>query len=61
VDDADAIEILPGIIPKIIENLKERIPKPIIAGGLISDDDDIHKSLHAGAAAVSTIKSRLWL
>jgi glycerol uptake operon antiterminator len=61
VDDTDAIEILPGIIPKIIGVLAKRIFKPIIAGGLISDADDVREALHAGATAISTSKATLWI
>lgn len=61
VDDADAVEILPGIIPKIIGILSRLVPKPIIAGGLISDAQDVSQSLHAGAQAISTSKQELWL
>jgi glycerol uptake operon antiterminator len=61
VDTTDAVEILPGIIPKIIGILSGRMAKPIIAGGLISDAEDARKSLNAGAAAISTTKEALWL
>jgi len=53
---ADAIEILPGLMPKVIRRLSGLIDKPIIAGGLISDREDILAALNAGAAAISTTK-----
>ena len=55
-DYTDAIEILPGLMPKVIRRLAEQINKPIIAGGLISDNEDVHAALNAGAVAVSTTK-----
>ncbi len=58
---ADAIEILPGIIPKIIKVLAGCIEKPIIAGGLIADSEDVRSVLNAGASAVSSSNSSLWL
>ena len=33
---------------------------PVIAGGLISDKEDIIAALDAGAAAISTTKEELW-
>lgn len=54
------VEIMPGIMPEIIERLKIEIKIPIIAGGLISDKKDIIAALSAGADAVSTTKTGLW-
>ena len=56
----DMIEIMPGIMPEIIEKLKYEIKLPIIAGGLISDKKDVIAALSAGADAVSTTKEELW-
>ena len=53
---ADAIEILPGLMPKVIKRLTECMDKPVIAGGLISDREDVESALNAGAVAVSTTK-----
>ena len=61
VDDTDAIEILPGVIPKIITRLTQSMQKPIIAGGLIADGDDVRDSLQAGATAISTTRDKLWI
>ncbi|MBC2850740.1 glycerol-3-phosphate responsive antiterminator [Cetobacterium sp. 8H] len=52
----DAIEILPGVMPKIIQKLCKKSSIPIIAGGLISDEEDIEIALKSGAVAVSTTK-----
>ena len=56
----DMIEIMPGIMPEIIEKLKNEIKLPLIAGGLISDKKDVIAALSAGADAVSTTKEELW-
>lgn len=56
----DIIEIMPGIMPEIIEKLKNEIKLPLIAGGLISDKKDVIAALSAGADAVSTTKEELW-
>jgi len=58
-DYVDAIEILPGLMPKVIRRLARLTNKPIIAGGLISDQEDVQSALDAGAAAVSTTKLKL--
>ena len=55
-DYADAVEILPGLMPKVIRRLAGLTDKPIIAGGLITDRQDVKSALDAGAAAVSTTK-----
>ena len=57
---ADMIEIMPGVLPKVIENLRNRVNVPIIAGGLIETSEEIRSALEVGAAAVSTGCSKLW-
>lgn len=56
----DAVEIMPGIMPKILEQLREESDLPLIAGGLLQDRRDIIAALEAGADAVSTTKEALW-
>ncbi|MEF9975417.1 MAG: glycerol-3-phosphate responsive antiterminator [Oscillospiraceae bacterium] len=58
---ADAVEILPGVMPKIIKGLCASIEKPIIAGGLITDKEDVMNALSAGAVAVSSTNSAVWI
>ena len=57
---ADAIDILPGTMPRVIERLSHRVHQPIIASGLIVDKQDIMSALSAGALAVSTTSMDLW-
>ena len=52
--DCDLIEVLPGLMPKIIRRVAQLTGKPVIAGGLISDKEDVTSALSAGAVAVST-------
>jgi glycerol uptake operon antiterminator len=56
----DAIEVMPGIIPRVINHVHRQTNIPIIAGGLINSPSDIEKILVGGAVAVSTSKSELW-
>jgi len=59
-DSACAIEILPGLMPKIIRQLTGMVEKPIIAGGLISEKEDAVNALKAGARAVSSTNPEVW-
>ena len=56
----DAVEIMPGVMPKVIRQMTEKLSVPVIAGGLISDKEDIIAALDAGATAISTTKEELW-
>ncbi|WP_219833991.1 glycerol-3-phosphate responsive antiterminator [Paenibacillus sp. R14(2021)] len=56
----DYIEVLPGIMPEIIAEVKERTGVPVIAGGLIRTEDHVRQALHAGASAVTTSRRELW-
>ena len=56
----DAIEILPGIMPKVIKEVHGETSIPVIAGGLIRDKEDVIDCLNAGALGVSTSKKELW-
>lgn len=58
--DFDAVEILPGIMPKIIKKLSSQVKVPLIAGGLISDMEDIETAIQSGASAVSTTKLNMF-
>lgn len=57
---ADAVEIMPGIMPGVINELTELTPLPIIAGGLVKTEQDVLNALHAGALAVSVGNAQLW-
>lgn len=56
----DCIEILPGIMPKVIKRIVRHQHIPVIAGGLIDDKEDIMTALKAGATAISTTRQELW-
>ncbi|MFD0868618.1 Glycerol-3-phosphate responsive antiterminator [Chlamydia abortus] len=57
---ADAVEIMPGLMPKVIRELTEMTELPIIAGGLIREEEEVHEALKAGALAVSVGEPDLW-
>lgn len=56
----DYIEILPGVMPKVIRQICEMIRRPVIAGGLIRTREDVMEALEAGAVAVSTTNTEVW-
>ena len=56
----DLIEILPGVMPKIIKRVNRFSHVPVIAGGLISDKEDVLSALNSGAIAISTTNSSMW-
>ena len=56
----DFVEVLPGISAKIIKLAVANFQVPIIAGGLISDWEDVENAFAAGASAVSTSHRDLW-
>lgn len=53
------IEIMPGVIPKIIKQFSS-CPVPVIAGGLIGTRQEANAALNSGALAISTGCSELW-
>lgn len=59
-DTCDLIEVLPGLMPKIIRRVRAAAGKPVIAGGLITDKEDVTGALGAGAVAVSSTNPAVW-
>ena len=56
----DMIEILPGLMPKIINRISRLVKVPVIAGGLISEKEDVVAALSAGAISVSSTNPHVW-
>ena len=56
----DAVEVLPGLMPKIVKEIREETRIPIVAGGLIRDKVDVIDSLNAGAVGISTSRKDVW-
>lgn len=56
-----AIEIMPGIMPKIVKRINKTYPNiPIICGGLIDEKEEAINILSCGAMAVSTTDKSIW-
>ncbi|AST95303.1 glycerol-3-phosphate responsive antiterminator [Shouchella clausii] len=49
----DAVEAMPGLMPRVIKELVEMTTVPIVAGGLFKTKQEMESALHAGAVAVS--------
>lgn len=56
----DLIEIMPGVLPKIIGKFHQNVQLPVIAGGLVETKKEVMEALDAGASAVSTGCKALW-
>ena len=56
----DAVEILPGVMPKVIRKTRDQAGLPVICGGLISDSEDIDNAIREGAVAITTSNELLW-
>ncbi|TDN43987.1 glycerol uptake operon antiterminator [Curtobacterium flaccumfaciens] len=56
----DAIEILPGCMPRVITWLRDDTAVPVIAGGLVCDKADVVAALGAGAIAVASSNRDVW-
>lgn len=56
----DFVEILPGLLPKVIATLKKQVDVPIIAGGFIHEKEDVFAAISAGALAVSASSPMIW-
>ena len=56
----DAIECLPGLMPRVIKEMADQVGCPVIAGGLIKQQAEVESALAAGAKAVSVSQKSLW-
>ncbi|MDW4528249.1 glycerol-3-phosphate responsive antiterminator [Rossellomorea marisflavi] len=56
----DAVEVLPGLMPRVIDQLSHQLKLPLIVGGLIQEKKDILDALEAGALAVSSGDPNMW-
>ncbi len=59
--NCDIIEMLPGILPNQIKEIKKRTNIPIVAGGLISTKEEVMEALNAEAIAISSSNYKVWL
>ena len=57
----DIVEVLPGLMPQMIQKIKNTTRLPMIAGGLISEKEDVMDALDAGAICVSSTSQKVWM
>lgn len=55
-----AINISPGIMPRIITRINKETKIPVIASGLINEKSDVQSALDAGAIGISTTNINTW-
>jgi glycerol uptake operon antiterminator len=60
ISQPDCIEVMPGCMPKVISWVVDSISIPVIAGGLVCDQEDAEAALKAGARAVSSTNPVVW-
>lgn len=56
----NAIEILPGVMPKVIKKIITDTKMSVISSGLISDKEDLNSVLNAGSIAISSSNRNIW-
>lgn len=56
----DFIEMLPGVMPKVLGRIAKVSRIPMIAGGLITEKEDVIAALSVGAIAVSSTNQDVW-
>ena len=56
----DLIEVLPALMPKIVKKICQLSPIPVIAGGLVSDKEDVMALLQAGVVSISSTNEQIW-
>ena len=56
----DLIEILPALMPKVVARICNLSSTPVIAGGLVSEKEDIMELLDAGVISVSSTNEKIW-
>lgn len=56
----DAIEIMPGIMPRITKELSTSLDVPVIVGGLVSEKEEVINAVQSGALGVSTSSKEIW-
>lgn len=56
----DAVELMPGIVPRVFTEMRGSTEIPLIAGGLIKEKSDVLTAFDAGVDAVSATKHDIW-
>ena len=58
--EPDYVEVMPGVVPKVIRRFTAAVATPVVAGGLIETAGEARSALRAGASYVSSTAVALW-
>ena len=47
-------------MPKVLGWVTEKIRQPLIAGGLVSEEEDARNAIDAGVVSLSTTNTSVW-
>ena len=53
------IEVLPALMPKVLAKVCKLSTVPVIAGGLVSDKEDVMALLQAGVVSISSTNEKI--
>ncbi|MFX3632386.1 MAG: glycerol-3-phosphate responsive antiterminator [Candidatus Pristimantibacillus sp.] len=56
----DEVELMPGLMPRVVKELKMTIKQPLIVGGLIRHEQEIIEALASGADYISSGDPLMW-
>lgn len=56
----DYIEVLPGIVPSLVREVRETTGVSVLAGGFVRTVEEVENVLAAGATSVTTSNRDLW-
>jgi glycerol uptake operon antiterminator len=56
----EEVELMPGLMPRVIKELKSTIKQPLIVGGLIRNEQEILEAIHSGADYISCGDPSFW-
>ena len=56
----DAIEIMPGAIPNIVNEVCRLVERPVLCAGLVKTEGEVDALLAAGARGIATSSTSLW-
>ncbi len=56
----DVIEVLPAMMPSVLERIVAFAKCPVIAGGLVSEKSDVMSLFEVGVSSVSSTNQEVW-
>lgn len=56
----DAIELMPGLLPKVVQSIHDHVDPLIITGGMLSTPEEVEMMLATPAVAISASATALW-